>query len=283
MKRLVLILLLILLSPSFGFAAGSYQVVKLADGVYAALTVPGGRATSNAFFVVGDDYVVAGGAHFSREATSELTAAVASITSKPIRYFILAHHHLGYSSIDFDFPPGKEVIMSLQTWQRLESESRDFTSPALFFGSGLSLKLGDQVLVLTNLEQGHATGNLLVWLPKQKILYAGDLLYSGAVGWMGEGNMQDWVLALEFMESLEAGQIIPGQGPVSGNQQLVDYKNFLRAFLTEILKHIERGDSLAKTQRNLKLPAYRQLLGYDDFMKENIARAYEEMKALQRQ
>jgi len=268
--------LLLLASPAA--AQDGFAVEKLADGVYAAIARPGSQATSNAFFVEGDDYVVAAGAHFTKEVIGELVAAVASVTAKPIRYFILAHHHRGYSHIDFDFPPGKDVIMSWQTWQALDSEVRDVTSPALFFGDGLTLKLGQRTVILSNTGGGHTDGDLLVYLPDSEILFASDLFYVSSVGYLGDGHMQEWVMALEFMQQLDARKIVPGYGPVSRAEDLAEFKTFFKAFLTEVLRHIEEGDSLDQTLRTFSLPRYRDYDGYDRFLRTNIERAYKELK-----
>lgn len=278
MRRVVAILVALLLLATPAAAQNGFSVEKLDDGVYAAIARPGGQATSNAFFVEGDDYLVAAGAHFTREVIGELVVAAASVTAKPIRYFILAHHHRGFSHIDFDFPPGKDVIMSWQTWQALDSEVRDVTAPTLFFGDGLTLKLGEHTVILSNTGGGHTDGDLLVYLPDSGVLFASDLFYVGSVGYLGDGHMREWVMALEFMEQLGAKRIVPGYGPVSGAGELAEFKAFFKAFLTEVLRHIEAGDTLEKTLRTFSLPKYRDYDGYGRFLRTNVERAYKELQ-----
>jgi len=278
MKTIAAALAALLLLATPAVAQNSYSLEKLADGVYAALAQPGGQATSNALIVEGEEYAIAAGAHFTREAIGDLIAAAATVTIRPIRYFVLAHHHRGYSHIDFDFPPGKDVLMSWQTWQALDGEVREVTFPALFFGDGLTLRLGKRTVILTNTGGGHTDGDVLLFLPDEKILFASDLFYVRSVGYMGEGHMQEWVLALEFMEQLEAKKIVPGYGPVGDAEDLTEFKTYFKAFLTEVLKHIERGDSLEKTLRSFDLPKYRDYDGYDRFLRPNIERAYGELK-----
>jgi glyoxylase-like metal-dependent hydrolase (beta-lactamase superfamily II) len=258
-------------------ARNSFAIERLADGVYAAIALPGGRATSNAFIVEGEDFVVVAGAHWTREATAELVAAVATVTFKPIRYFVLTHHHRGYSHIDFDFPPGKEVIMSWPTWQALDEEVREVSYPAIFFGEGLTLKLGKQTVILSG-TAGHTDGDVLVYVPEARVLFASDLLYVRSVGYMGDGRMQQWLVSLEFIEQLQAARVVPGYGPPVGGREVTEFKTYLRAFLTAVLRHIERGDSLEQTVRTFTLPGYRDYEGYDRFLKTNVERAYRELK-----
>lgn len=271
------LLLLLLAAPAV--AQNSFTVEKLAEGVHAAIVRAGGKATSNAFFVEGEDYVVAAGAHLTREATADLVSAIAETTEKPIRYFILTHHHKGYSYIDFDFPPGKDVIMSVQTWKSLDGEVRDVDFPVLFFGEGLTLKLGKHTVILTNIGRGHSEGDAMVYLPEQGILFTSDLFYVETIGYMGDGYMQDWVLALEFLAQLDARKIVPGWGPVSTNRELMAFKTFFKDFLTTVLEHVERGDSLENTLSTFALPKYKDYEGYARFLKVNVERAYLELKS----
>lgn len=258
----------------------SFKIEPLAPGVFAAIAQAGGKATTNALFVIGKDYVVAAGAHMSRPVIDDLYAAIAARTSKPVRYFALTHHHTGYSYVDLDFPPGQDVLMSWQTWKNVDIEIRKPSYTMLFFNEGLTLKPGGMTVVLTNVGKGHTNGDLIVYIPEAKVVFASDLLYINSVGYMGSGYMTDWLLALDFLGQLGASQIIPGYGPVSSEEDVYEFTQFFRDFLTAVLQHIERGDSLAKTLETFELPAkYRNMDGYEPLIKLNLKRAYEDLSS----
>lgn len=255
----------------------SFNVEQVDQGIFAALVRPGGHANSNAFFLVGPEYVIAGGAHMAKQTIDDLLTAIRSVTDKPLRYFILTHHHVGYNYIDFDFPPGIDLIISWQTWKAMD-EIRGMTRPILFFSDGLTLKLGEQTVVLTNMGPAHTDGDTLVFLPESGVLFTSDLVYLDSVGYMGDGHMEDWLLALEFIERLGAKKLIPGVGPVGDTEQIVKFKDFFRDLVSEVLKHIEQGDSLDQTLRTFSLPGYEQLAGYRQFLPVNIRRIYTDLK-----
>lgn len=274
----LLLFLICLFWPATTLAANSFKAVKIEQDIYAFIAESGSQATSNALLVVGEQYSVVIGAHMTKVVINDLIAATAALTPIPIRYFVLSHHHRGYSHIDFDFPPGKEVLMSWQTWQALDAETRNPDFPALFFSEGLTLKLGNKTLILTNIGPGHSEGDVVAFLPEDNVLFSSDLFYADGVGYMGDGYMQEWVIALEFMEELRAKYIIPGQGPVSKIDDLNDYKIFFKDFLTELIAHLEKGDSLKQTLRSFKLDRYQSRQGYQQFMQTNIKRAYEQLQ-----
>jgi glyoxylase-like metal-dependent hydrolase (beta-lactamase superfamily II) len=255
----------------------SFQIEPLASGVFAAIAKPGSEASTNAIFVIGKEYVVAAGAHMSKTVINDLRKAIAVRTRKPIRYFVLAHHHTGYTYVDFDFPPGQDVLMSWQTWKNIEAEIRkpDYTS--MFFNEGLTLKPGGVSVVLTNIGKGHTDGDIVVFIPEAEVLFASDLLYVNSVGYMGNGYMTDWLLALDFLEQIGAEQIVPGYGPVSDSEDVYEFGQFFRDFLTEVLKYIERGDTLEHALANFDLPQYHHMDGYDQLIKLNLKRAYNDL------
>jgi glyoxylase-like metal-dependent hydrolase (beta-lactamase superfamily II) len=263
--------------PLAARSAESYRIERLATDIHVAIA-NGAAATSNGFFVEGDTFVVAGGAHMTKEAITDLFAAIGRTTPKPVRYFILPHHHPGFSHIDFDFPPGVELVMTAPTWQSLSGEVRKTGNPVLFFSEGLTLKAGRLTIVLTNLGPGHSRGDLTVYIPEAKILFASDLLYVGSVGYMGEGYLRNWVEALDFLAELETSRIVPGYGPVCTVTELDEFRTYFRDFLTAVLAYVEQGESLEGTVKNLVLPKYARYDGYDRFFKTNVERAYRELK-----
>ena len=261
-----------------GPAQQTFLIEPLGNEVYAAIAKIGGRASSNTMFVIGTHYVVAVGAHMTKEVIQDLNAEIASRTSKPVRYFVLAHHHPGYSHVDFDFPPDQDVIMAWQAWQQLNDDVRKPEFPIIFFNEGMTIKPGGVTIVLSNLGRGHSAGDVVTFIPETGVIFASDLFYVDSVGYMAGGFMREWILALEALEQLGADRIIPGTGPVSSVDDVSRFKEFFRDFLTEVIRHIERGDTLEQTLQSFDLPKYRNLSGYQLLMKANLKRAYEELK-----
>jgi len=256
----------------------SFLIEPLGTNVYAAIARLGGKATSNAVIVIGEQYVVAAGAHMTKEVIQALQAEISNLTSRPIRYFVLAHHHPGYTHVDFDFPAGQDVIMSWQAWQDMNGEVRKPAFPILFFNEGLTLKPGGVTVILTNLGRGHSAGDVVAFIPEAGVVFASDLFYVNSVGYMGGGYMREWVLALDFLEQIGADKVIPGTGPVSGVDEVTNFKEFFRDFLTAVLVRVERGDTLEQVLNDFDMPEYQQMGGYQQLMKINLKRAYTELK-----
>ena len=105
MKTLFLVLLLfavLSLVPKVDSAVppkveDDFTLVKVADGVYAAVAKSGGLASGNAGFIVGDDGVLVVDTFFTPQAAKELIDSIATETKQPIKYALNTHYHLDHS------------------------------------------------------------------------------------------------------------------------------------------------------------------------------------------
>lgn len=260
------------------YAGTNYEVQKVADGVYAAIAQPKGKAASNAMIVVTNNQVILAGAHFVPECIEELRAEITKITQIPLRYVILTHHHRGFNYIDYDFPENVEIITSWQTWQALKAGSRELKNPVTFFDKGLTLRRGKTTIVLNNADLGHTEGDVIVYLAEEKVLFTSDLFYNGVVGFMGDGYMAEWVLCLEMLEGIEARAVIPGMGKVTNSEGILQFRLIFKDFLTEVLRHVEKGETIAQAKKGFHLPDYEAQSGYKTYSNSNIERAYKQLK-----
>lgn len=278
MYRLAALFFLTFLLVKPACAQNSYRIEEVDTGIYAALAEPGSAATSNAFIVDLGTQIVLGGAHFSRRAINDLIAAASEISPNPIRAFVLAHHHPGYTFIDFDIPANKDLAMSIETRLIMRQEPRELENPLMFFKEGLTFEGTDRTLILTNIGSAHSGGDVIAYIPQSKVLFTSDMVYFDSVGFLGAGSLRDWAAALEGLASLQPDKVIPGFGPVGGMNELNAFKRYLKDFLTEVLSHIEKGDSLETTLATFSLPQHEHLAGYKSFTPGNVERAYQQLQ-----
>jgi glyoxylase-like metal-dependent hydrolase (beta-lactamase superfamily II) len=260
-------------------AQESYSIQQLSSSFYAALAKPGGRSSTNAFFYVSGNQVIAGGAHMTREAIDDLWSAIDATVHKPIRYFVLTHHHPAFSHIDTAFPADVTLILSGETWKNLDKEVRKPEAPLLLFSDGLTFRSSQApALVLSNIGAAHTDGDTIVVIPEEKLAYVGDLLYVKSVGYMGDGHMRSWLQSLDFLAELELKQIIPGYGPPAGREGVNEFRIYFRDFLSEVLSKIEAKESVTAIKRNFTLPKYQDWSGYKQFLRDNAEHAWHDLK-----
>ena len=78
-------------------AEDDFQLIKVADGVYAAIAKPGGVASGNAGFVIGDEGVLIFDTFFTPAAIEELIGEIQTLTKLPIKFAVNSHYHLDHT------------------------------------------------------------------------------------------------------------------------------------------------------------------------------------------
>src|SRR5215218_1754235 len=182
------------------------RLEELASGVV-AYTAEG---DPNVGAVIGEEAVLAVDARATPTHAREWLDELRRITDKPIRYLVLTHYHavrvLGAAAFDAQSAIAHE---GTRRWilergeADFESETRRFprlfrdvesipglTHPNVSFTDTLRLDLGRREVELSHLGRGHTQGDVVVWLPDEEILFAGDLVEARAAPYMATPSLR---------------------------------------------------------------------------------------------
>lgn len=108
--------------------------------------------------------------------------------------------------------------------------------PQVTFRSELTLHAGGRELRLLHLGRGHTAGDVVVYLPKERVVCTGDL-FNGYIGFMGDAYVGDWPDALERLAALEFDTVIPGHGePFQGKDAIAPVQACLRDLWRQVLR-----------------------------------------------
>lgn len=224
------------------------KVEALAAGVYALIT--GGDP--NTGFIVGENGVIVIDARATPALARETLNSIRSVTNKPIRYLVLTHYHavrvLGASGLEAEHIIAHRATRDLireRGQQDFESEARRFprlfldiqsvpglTHPDVVYEDALTLDLGKREVQLLWLGRAHTDGDTAVWLPQERVLFAGDLVEASAAPYCGDAYIQDWVGTLKNVQALGAQVVVPGRGSVVRNEAVGQALDETEAYLT---------------------------------------------------
>lgn len=240
----------------------------LADGVY-ALTAEG---DPNVGAIEGEDFLVAFEARATPVAARNWLAQLREHTDKPVKYLVLSHYHavrvLGASAFD------AEVIIAHDNTRKLIEErgKQDWDSefgrmPRLFrepdsipgltwpdvtFNDSMTIDLGGDrgELVLQYCGRGHTAGDIVAWLPRHRVLFAGDLVEAEAALYTGDAFHTDWSTGtLDRVKAFGAETLVGGRGAVPRGREAVDAaieqtRDFLLVMREKVGEVYARGGSL---------------------------------------
>ena len=276
---------------------------ELASGVY-AYTAAGDPNTG---FIVGPDGVLVIDARATPVLAQELISAIRSVTPLPIVHLVLTHYHavrvLGASAF------GAQFIVAHRNTHKLIKErgAQDFASeagrfPRLFrnvesvpgltypnmtFDRELSIFLGEREVRLLYLGNGHTSGDTAIWLPAERVLFAGDLVEAGATPYTGDSYLEDWLDTLVRVRALQAEALVPGRGQaVRGDgvgRAIASTAEFLTILHDTVAESVRREESLKQAfdaAHAALSPQFGHWPIFEHCMPFDVSRAYDELSGL---
>ncbi len=132
-----------------------------------------------------------------------------------------------------------------------ELKTMEVTLPTLTFDRSLILHRKSRTVEVLWLGKAHTDGDVVVYLPKEKVIATGDMLH-GWTPFMGDGYPYDWIRTLDAAEKLDFDYIIGGHGDVMhGKGQFELWKQYLRDLLDETAAAFAQGATLDETRKQV--------------------------------
>jgi len=277
-------------------------------GVY-ALTAEG---DPNVGAIEGDDFLVAFEARATPVAARAWLTRLREHTDKPVRYLVLSHYHavrvLGASAFDATAIVAHEATRKLilergrEDWEselgRMPRLFRDpgsipgLTLPTVTFADSLAIELGSgRRLELHFLGLGHTEGDIVAWLPEERILFAGDLVEAAAALYTGDAYHLAWSTAtLDRVRAFGARTLVGGRGAVVRGERAVEQaieqtRGFLAVMREEVgAVHAHKGtlrEAFEAAHYALQ-PRYGAWPIFEHCMPFNVSRLWDELSGIVR-
>ena len=163
------------------------------------------------------------------------------------------------------------IAGSAAVWKEFQNLKPHY--PDLTFERELDLDLGGRTVELKFLGRGNTSGDAVAYLPKDKILAAGDLV-DHPVPYLGGGFPAEQITTLEKLKAIDADILVPGHGEVLHGKEYVQMEiDFLAAVVGAIDQYILGNGAGAKrhleelrrfVEKTIDMPAWRQKFAGDD-------------------
>ena len=155
------------------------------------------------------------------------------------------------------------------------------TAPFVTVDDSLKIQDGKQEVRILFLGKGHTDGDLVLFLPAQKVAFLGDLFFNGAVPNVQDAFILPWIKTLQAAMKLEADIFVPGHGAVGTRKDLEKFRDYFEELRSLVKMSIDRGDSMDQATKGIALPAKFSSYGFQNFFPSNVQKMYAELKALQ--
>ncbi len=237
---------------------------RYVEGLSALGTSANQNFISNAGYVVTREGVVVIDALGSPALAGRLLAEITRQTGKPVTHVIVTHYHADHIyGLQAFKAAGARIIAHQAAREYLNSDtarlrleaSRIELAPWVNAQTRLveaddwldgprDLVTGGVTLQIRPVGPSHTPEDLVVYLPQDKVLFAGDLVFRARVPFVGQADSRQWIKALDQLLEFDAAVIVPGHGPMSTqarqDMQLTrDYLAHLRRVMGEAARNLD--------------------------------------------
>ena len=205
---------------------------------------------SNAGFVVTPTGVVVVDALGSPILAQKLIAEIKKITNQKVVAVIVSHYHADHIYGLQEFKKigakiyaqgeGRNYLSSETAKQRLIVSQRDFApwvnantkliTADVWIDQKLKLSIGGVDFFISRVGPAHAPEDLMVYVPSEKVLFAGDLVFRGRIPFVGNADSKGWLKGLDEIEKFNPNIVIPGHGnySVKPSEDIAFTRNYLK-------------------------------------------------------
>lgn len=260
MKRFMLFAVLIFTFVATGSLALGEEtphrlgLTKIAEGIYSYIDekdpVPARSFGANAGIIIGKEGIVVVDTLISSKEAERFISDIRAVSDKPIKYVVNTHEHLDHSLGNNDFIRlGAVVVAHTNCKKNAEAvaatilqkaknygltdelmQGTKIAEASLSFNDKMEIDLGDRKMELIYTGPSHTDGSLLVYVPDTKTLFAGDILFTNFHPNMRDADVKSWISVLDYISTMDAVSIIPGHGPLSGEKDIQEMKQYLMTF-----------------------------------------------------
>ncbi len=302
MMRWLWLAIAVMYTVSTQAALPAPKVEKLSERVYVLLGPEGLPDKTNQGYmvnstvIIGEQGVILIDTGFNDEIGTHIKQTIAKLTAKPVTHIINTHHHGDHTLGNSAFP-GAQVFSSQQCKELLEKVGYDWINiiqtvlerkfpntklvPAsiTLAADSTTERVLDGVKLRFIVPSGsHTPGDLLIVLPDEKILIAGDILVQHMSPSFRDAHVKHWINTLAKIEAMDIKTIVPGHGPIMLPAQVPEMRTRMSKLYAAVEAGYKKGLTDAEIRNTLDLSEWRNLVSFEQLMGGIINRTFLEIE-----
>ena len=154
-------------------------------------------------------------------------------------------------------------------------EGITLTPPTRTFDGELTWMVGDKEVRLIEVGPAHTRGDVLVYVPRDRTVFTGDILFVGGHPVLWAGPVANWVKACQRILDMDVETVVPGHGPITDKGGVRALKGYLEYVAAEARKRYDAGMSAMEAAQDIALREYSSW-GDAERIVVNVATLYRE-------
>jgi len=298
LRALLVIFLLNNIATNAGAAIPVPKVKKINERVYALLGPVGFPDKNNQGYmvnstvIIGDKGVILIDTGFTDEIGRHIAKTIKGITSKPVTHIINTHHHGDHVLGNSEFK-GASIISAAKCAELLNrqdyawidlverSTGRKFPNTRPVLAKTVYKENTHSKVTLQGIELelwvptgSHTAGDLLIYLPKDKVLVAGDILVNTMIPSFRDAHIKTWLGTLRQIMKKDIDTVVPGHGTLMSLGDVKKFNKMMSDFYAGVEAGYKKGLMDSEIRKTLDLTEWKKLVEFDGLMGSNINRAF---------
>lgn len=147
--------------------------------------------------------------------------------------------------------------------------------------AALHFKIGGMDIQVLFLGRGYTDGDLLVYVPAEKVLFTGGLLFAQTIPWLRGAYVSEWQATLDRVLKLDIEKVVPISGELATTDDLIAFKGYLTDLYTAVKNQFDQGVPKDDVRWKIDLSAYQNWANFD-LLRYNIEDVYDEIETSRR-
>jgi glyoxylase-like metal-dependent hydrolase (beta-lactamase superfamily II) len=174
----------------------------------------------------------------------------------------------------------REQIKSREEYLRTMARLK-IVAPSATLEQNLTIRDGERECRILSMGTGHTDGDIVLFLPASKVVFAGDLFFNGAIPNVQDASILEWMKTLGNLLKLDADTFLPGHGAIGSKKEVEAFLRYFEELKALVQPVVDRGDSVEQCAREIQVPAKYASYQFQNLFPSNIQKMYAELKALQ--
>ncbi|MFX1419126.1 MAG: MBL fold metallo-hydrolase [Promethearchaeota archaeon] len=143
----------------------------------------------------------------------------------------------------------KEIENDLKFLKAVRADDFFLREPNLTFKEGCVIYGKKKSVQLRTFNKAHTNGDVIVYIPEEKVLFAGDLLFARSDPWLGSGDPEGWLLVNEELLTLDFNLTVPGHGKLASKEEFSLESQYIKEIIDLVKKKIDAGEDPIQIKR----------------------------------
>jgi cyclase len=143
----------------------------------------------------------------------------------------------------------KDIENDLIFIKSVRSPNFSIREPNITFKEGCVIYGKGESVQMRTFKKAHTDGDVIVYIPEEKVLFSGDLLFARVDPWLGSGNPEGWISVNEEIMNMDFKVVVPGHGELASKKEFSLENKYIREILDLVKKRIDAGEDPTQLKR----------------------------------